>query len=62
MICNANTYYLTVHLAETKARTKFEVIDDICEFEVVMPNKIIEWGWQKDVCIYTEDFIWETIS
>jgi len=62
--CNlyANTYYLTVHLAETKARTKFEVIDDICEFEVVMPNKIIEWGWQKDVCIYTEDFIWETIS
>jgi len=62
--CNlyANIYYLTVHLAETKGRTKYEVVDNICEFEVVMPNKIIEWGWQKDVCIYTEEFIWKTIN
>lgn len=55
----ANTYYLIVHLAETKGKTKFDEIHRICEFEVVMPNKIIEWGWQKDVCVYTEDFRWE---
>lgn len=52
-------YYLLVHLAETKGKTKFEEIHRICEFEVVMPNKIIEWGWQKEVCVYTEDFRWE---
>ncbi len=58
----ANTYYLIVHLAETRGRTKFEQIDRICEFEVKMPNKIIEWGWQKDVCIYTPEFKWEDIT
>jgi lipopolysaccharide transport system ATP-binding protein len=55
----ANKYYLIGHLAETKGKTKFDEIHRICEFEVVMPNKIIEWGWQKDVCVYTEDFIWQ---
>lgn len=61
--CNlyANKYYLMVHLAETKSRVKFEVIDRICEFEVKMPNKIIEWGWQKNVCVYTEDFKWHEL-
>jgi lipopolysaccharide transport system ATP-binding protein len=58
----ANTYYLVAHLAETKAKSKFEVVDNVCEFEVVMPNKIIEWGWQKDVCIYTEDFMWQDLN
>lgn len=57
----ANTYYLVMHLAETKGKFKFEEVHRICEFEVVMPNKIIEWGWQKDTCVYTEDFIWEKI-
>ncbi|MFD2873456.1 polysaccharide ABC transporter ATP-binding protein [Mucilaginibacter ximonensis] len=54
----ANVYYLRLHLAETKSFTKFEEIDRICEFEVVMPNKMIPWGWQKDVCVYTENFKW----
>ncbi|MES2062138.1 MAG: polysaccharide ABC transporter ATP-binding protein [Bacteroidota bacterium] len=58
----ANTYYLIVHLAETKGRTKFEQIERICEFEVSMPNKIIEWGWQKNVCVYTENFLWKKLS
>jgi len=55
----ANTYYLIMHLAETKGKFKFEEVHRICEFEVVMSNKVIEWGWQKDTCVYTEDFIWE---
>lgn len=58
----ANSYYLIMHLAETKGKFKFEEIGRICEFEVIMPNKIVEWGWQKDVCIYTEDFNWENMK
>ncbi|MDY0907440.1 polysaccharide ABC transporter ATP-binding protein [Pedobacter sp. CFBP9032] len=54
----ADKYYLVLHLAESKGRTKFEEIHRICEFEVIMPNKIIEWGWQKNVCVYTENFSW----
>jgi lipopolysaccharide transport system ATP-binding protein len=55
-------YYLRVHLAESKGRVKFQEIDRICEFEVKMLDDIIEWGWQKDVCIYTEDQQWEIIK
>jgi lipopolysaccharide transport system ATP-binding protein len=58
----ASVYHLIVHLAETKGRTKFEQLEGICEFEVKMPNKIIEWGWQKNVCTYTEDFTWQHLE
>jgi lipopolysaccharide transport system ATP-binding protein len=47
-----------MHLAETKGRVKFQDIDKICKFEVRMMDDVIEWGWQKEVCVYTEDFIW----
>ncbi len=56
------TYFLRVHLAESKGRTHFETIDKICKFDVQMLDKTIEWGWQNDVCAYTEDFTWETIQ
>lgn len=57
----AGTYHLIAHLAETKGKSKFDEIHKICEFEIVMPNKIIEWGWQQNVCMYTEDFYWKKI-
>lgn len=55
------SYYLKVHLAESKGRTLFETVDKICQFEVQMLGKVIEWGWQKDVCVYTEEFKWEAV-
>ena len=54
-------YYLKLHLAESKGKTKFETLDRICSFQVQMIDKKIEWGWPKDVCAYTEDFYWEEI-
>jgi lipopolysaccharide transport system ATP-binding protein len=58
--CNLyeDKYYITVHLAESRGRLKFEEIDKICEFEVRIFDKIIEWGWQKNVCIFTPEFEW----
>lgn len=52
-------YFIRAHLAESKGRVKFEERDRVCGFEVVMLGKTIEWGWQKNVCVYTEDFIWK---
>jgi len=52
-------YYVKVHMAETKGKIKFQELDKICHFEVIMLDEIIEWGWQKDVCTYTEDFYWK---
>ena len=55
-------YYLKVHLAESRGKNKFEEIDKICQFEVIMLGETIEWGWQKNVCIYTEDCSWTEIN
>lgn len=52
-------YFLRVHLAESRGKIKFEEIDRICSFEVIMIGKTIEWGWQENVCVYTENIIWE---
>jgi lipopolysaccharide transport system ATP-binding protein len=52
-------YYLRVHLAETKTKTKFQEFD-CCFFEVEMiGKKEPEWGWQKNVCIYLDSGEWK---
>lgn len=51
-------YFLRVHLAETKTKTKFQEFD-CCSFEVEMiGKKEPEWGWQKNVCIYVDKGQW----
>lgn len=51
-------YYLRAHLAETKTKIKFQEID-CCPFEVEMINKKEpEWGWQNDVCQYSDNGNW----
>jgi len=55
-------YYIKAHLAESRGKNKFEEIDRICQFEVVMLGETIEWGWQPNVCFYTEEFNWEELT
>lgn len=55
-------YYIKVHLAETKTKTKFQEFD-CCYFEVEMiGKKEPEWGWQKNVCIYVDKGEWKLIK
>lgn len=52
------SYFIRVHLAETKTKTRFEYFD-CCYFDVEMLNlQEPEWGWQNDVCQYLEDAHW----
>jgi len=55
-------YYIKAHLAESRGKHKFEEIDKICQFEVIMLGETIEWGWQNNVCVYTEDCNWEELN
>jgi len=51
-------YYLKVHLANSKTREKFQEFD-CCSFQVEMiDKKEPEWGWQDNVCQYTESGQW----
>jgi lipopolysaccharide transport system ATP-binding protein len=52
------SYYLRVHLAETKTKTKFQEFD-CCNFDIEMINrKEPEWGWQEGVCQFIEEGNW----
>jgi lipopolysaccharide transport system ATP-binding protein len=52
------SYFIRVHLAETKTKIKFEQFD-CCYFDVEMLNlPEPEWGWQEEVCQYLEDANW----
>ncbi len=52
------SYFLRIHLANSKTREKFQEID-CCSFEVAMINqKEPEWGWQNNVCKYIEEGNW----
>jgi lipopolysaccharide transport system ATP-binding protein len=54
-------YFVRVHLAETVMKTKFQQFD-CCPFEVVMiDKKAPEWGWQENVCQYTEKGEWSVL-
>jgi homopolymeric O-antigen transport system ATP-binding protein len=51
-------YFIRVHLAETKTKTKFQEFD-CCPFEVEMiDQREPEWGWQNGVCQYFDDGKW----
>jgi len=53
-------YFVRVHLAETVTKTKFQQFD-CCPFEVAMlDKKAPEWGWQNNVCQYTEEGNWNS--
>jgi lipopolysaccharide transport system ATP-binding protein len=52
-------YFVRVHLAETVTKSKFQQFD-CCPFEVVMiDKKAPEWGWQNNVCQYTDEASWK---
>ena len=52
------TYFIRVHLAETKTKRKFQQFD-CCYFDVEMLNlSEPEWGWQEGVCQYLEKGNW----
>ena len=53
------TYYLRLHLANSRSRAKYDEINHVCQFEITMMQKPIEWGWQSNVCVYMEDVVWE---
>lgn len=51
-------YNIRVHLAETQTKQKFQEFD-CCFFEIEMIGfKEPEWGWQKNVCQFTDKGRW----
>ena len=52
-------YILRVHFGSSAKNEKFETIENICPFEVVMYGRDREYNWVPNTCTYIEDCQWE---
>ena len=52
-------YALTVHFSERPGGKKFQTIEGICPFEVVMYGQHREFKWESGTCTYLEDCEWQ---
>lgn len=51
-------YALNVHLSEGSGGRKFETLEGVCPFEVVMLGHPREFEWRPHTCLYLEDCQW----
>jgi lipopolysaccharide transport system ATP-binding protein len=58
---NVGNYSLRFYFSEGPGGETFQVLDQICPFDVVMLGRTTLWGWRPDSCVYFEDCIW-TVS
>jgi lipopolysaccharide transport system ATP-binding protein len=52
-------YTLTIHFSEHAAGDKFQTIENICPFEVVMYGREREFEWEPGTCTYLEESEWQ---
>jgi lipopolysaccharide transport system ATP-binding protein len=51
-------YVLKVHFAEQGTKTKFQTIEGICPFEVVVLGEIRDYYWYPNHATYVEEHVW----
>ena len=55
---NVGKYTITTYLSEPPGGAVFEVLENICEFKVVVLGKQALFGWRPNVCAYIEHYEW----
>ncbi len=53
-------YYLKIHFSEPPGGNKFQTLENICPFEVVMYEIDREFKWVPETCAYIEESHWNT--
>lgn len=56
-----DNYYLTVYFSDHITKTKFEVIEGICFFEVKVLGVMRDYYWRDKQAVYVEDTKWDVI-
>jgi lipopolysaccharide transport system ATP-binding protein len=52
-------YICNFFVSEPPGGETYEVLKNVCPFEIVMFNHPREFVWRKDECVYLEDNIWD---
>ncbi len=51
-------YSLTIHFADFKTGNKWDLLEEICPFEIVMFGRSRKYPWEEDSCTYIEESNW----
>jgi lipopolysaccharide transport system ATP-binding protein len=51
-------YSLTAYFSERPGGVRFQALEGLCPFDVVMYGRNNEFGWHPDACTYLEDCEW----
>lgn len=55
---NVGTYSLRCYLSGPPGQESWDVIDDVCAFQVERVDEGKLWGWREGACRYFEDYTW----
>lgn len=55
-------YFLKFYLSEPPGGEVFQVLENVCPFEVVMYGNHREFQWQPNACAYIEEGVWQVFS
>jgi lipopolysaccharide transport system ATP-binding protein len=59
---NIGRFYLRTYLSEPFGGEVYEILDAVAHFEVVRSDDAPPGGWRSDMCVYDEDYAWNTVD
>ncbi len=59
---NVGQYSLTAYFTEPPGGQPYQILEEICQFRVVILNKTALFGWRPEACTYHEEAEWVALS
>jgi lipopolysaccharide transport system ATP-binding protein len=59
---NVGQYSLNAYFSDPPGGQRYEKLEGICQFRVLILNRTSLWGWRPDFCTYHEESEWRTLS
>src|SRR5262249_45713792 len=59
---NVGRFSLRTCLSEPPGSEFYEILDDVCQMEVVRTDEAIPWGWRPEACAYHEQWQFVALS
>jgi lipopolysaccharide transport system ATP-binding protein len=53
-------YHVNVYLAGPPGEKIYDVVKNVCPFEVIIIGKEFDWKWNPEICTYFEEVEWRT--
>jgi lipopolysaccharide transport system ATP-binding protein len=58
---NVGSYHLKIYLSEPPGGWYYEVLDNVCPFDVIVLGKMTRFGWRPEMCSYLVTGNWSLV-